>query len=367
MGIEIGVNYSWFIIFGLVTVVLAVAYFPQQYPGLERITYVVLGLITSIFFFVSVLLHELSHSLVARLNKIPISSITLFIFGGVSNMSKEPESPRSEFAMAVAGPLASFLLALLFGGVALGAAAAGFGVLVVGPARYLAFINVALGAFNLVPGFPLDGGRVLRSILWGALKDLRKATHVVSIMGQGFAALLILFGLYLLFLSPSLWPNGLWFIFIGWFLYQLAGSSYQEVLLRSALGGVRASDIMTKNVATIFGSLTVDEAINDYFMVYKHGRFPVTDDGGAIIGIVSLNQIRDVPREERLVTRVRDVTPPLTGADTITPDAAAEDVLIKMAQARTGHILVMDDARLDGIITNRDIMHLIQMRTRLGA
>jgi Zn-dependent protease len=364
-GIEIGVNYSWFIVFGLVTVILAAAYFPEQYQGLPQATYITWGIVTSLFFFISVLLHELAHSLVARMNNIPIKSITLFIFGGVSNMTKEPDKPSAEFLMALAGPLASFVLATVFGIIALGAQLSPLGVLVAAPAQYLAAINLLLGIFNLVPGFPLDGGRVLRSLIWHFMGDLRKATRIASIFGQAFAAVLIALGLVLLFAS-QFWPNGIWFIFIGLFLYQMAGSSYQDLVLRGSLAGVTVRDLMTGDVKVIDDSLDLMQAVNEYFMRYKHGRFPVTDENGNITGIVTLHQVRDIPRDKWPFVFVKNIATPLDQVYKIKPDAPGEEILEKMAQGRTGHLLVMEDGVLVGIVTKSDVLNLMHLKARLG-
>ncbi len=365
-GIEIGINYSWFIVFGLVTVILAVAYFPLEYTGLTKTTYVTLGLITSILFFFSVIIHELAHSLIAKLNNIPIKSITLFIFGGVSHMGKEPDSPGAEFQMAIAGPLASFILAVVFGVVWFIASTINLGVMVTAPARYLSFINLMLGIFNLVPGFPLDGGRVLRSAIWYVIKDLRKATRVVSILGQGFASILILIGLYFIFVSTEFLWNGIWLIFIGWFLFQSAGSGYKELVLRDSLSGVKVSDIMTKEVIVISDSLSLEEAVDQYFMRFKHGRFPVVNETDNVIGSITLHQVRDVPREEWSKVLVKDTASQNANIEIISPDKMAEDALVEMAEKRIGHLLVMDNGRLAGIVTKSDLMSIIQMRTRLG-
>ncbi|MFZ3063200.1 MAG: site-2 protease family protein [Actinomycetota bacterium] len=365
MGIEVGVNYSWFIVFGLVTVLLAAFYFPFQYKNLSELTYLFLGVVTSLFFFGSVLLHELTHSLVARTRGIPIKSITLFIFGGVANMTKEPERPRDEFLMAVAGPGMSIALAVVFGVIWLLSETLGLGVLVSAPARYLAFINFILGIFNLVPGFPLDGGRVLRSFLWYVMEDLTKATRIVSWFGQGFAFLLIFIGFYLIFIARGFWLNGIWLIFIGWFLQQAAAASYEQVLLRGTLMGVKVADIMTRDVKTVDGSLNLTELVNDYFMRYKHGRFPVMSDD-QLIGTITLHEVRDVPRDQWSEIAVKDVTPALSPKEIIVSGEVAENALAKMAEGNLGHLLVIDDGQLIGIVTKSDVLGVVQVKRGLG-
>lgn len=364
MGIEIGVNYSWFIVFGLVTIILAISYFPAEYPDLAQLTYLILGLITSLLFFSSVLLHELSHSLVARTQGVPIKSITLFVFGGVAQMTKEPEKPFGEFTMAIAGPLASFVLAAVFGVVWFVSEILGLGVLVTAPARYLSLINLILALFNLVPGFPLDGGRVLRSFLWYVLNNLRQATRIVSWLGQMFAFLLIFGGFYLLFFTRVL-LNGIWFIFLGWFLYQAATSSYEQLVMRGTLQGVRVADIMTDEVRTVDGSLNLVELVNQYFMRYKHGRFPVIDSG-KLFGIITLHDVRDVPQEKWPETTVKEITPSLSAKHTISAEATAEEAMTRMGEEGVGHLLVLDDGKLIGIVTKSDLIGVIQVRRGLG-
>jgi Zn-dependent protease len=364
-GIEINVSFSWFVIFGLVTVLLATAYYPETYPKLPRYEYLALGLVTSILFFASVLLHELMHSVVAKFNHINIKSITLFIFGGVAHMDHDPETPRAEFFMAVAGPLTSFLLSAFFTGVFILATSLNLGVAITGPTLYLGLINLYLAVFNLVPGFPLDGGRVLRAFLWFLLKDVRKATRIASLMGQGFAILLISAGLYMFFIARSFWLNGLWFIFIGIFLQQVAAAGYEEVILHWTLNGVKVRDIMTPGVVTVDATTMLTDLVNDFFMRYKHSRFPVVEDG-RVIGIVTLDNVKDVPREKWEVTRTRAITPLLNENESVSPDATAEEAIAQMTELRRGHLVVMDKDVLSGILTMNDLAGAIQVRRSLG-
>ncbi len=366
LGIEIKVSFSWFVIFGLVTVLLATAYFPQNYPRLPRYEYLALGLITSFLFFASVLFHEMTHSVIARFNNIPIRSITLFIFGGVAHMDHDADNPKAELLMAAAGPLASIFLSIAFAGIYLTAQSFHFGVVIVGPALYLAVINLYLALFNLVPGFPLDGGRVLRAILWWTLKDVRKATRIASWAGQAFAFLLILSGLYMLFAGRGLWLNGIWFVFIGVFLQQVAAAGYEEVVLHSALAGVKVKDIMTTAVKSVEATTMLSELVNDYFMRYKHSRFPVVEDGKTI-GVVTLNDVKDTAREKWPLTRTRAITWPLTEEETISPDLTAEEAIGRLAASGRGHLVVLNGQELVGILTMNDLVGTIKVRQNLGA
>lgn len=364
-GIEIGVSFSWFVIFGLVTVLLATAYFPQNYPKLPRYEYLALGLITALLFFASVLTHELMHSVVAKLNNIPIHSITLFIFGGVAHMDRDAEKPREEFLMAAAGPVTSLVLSLLFAMIYLASTAFHLPVLIAGPALYLAIINLYLALFNLVPGFPLDGGRVLRAVIWWATGDVRRATRIASRFGQAFAAFLIAVGILMVFSSQTLWLDGIWFIFIGLFLWQVAAAGYEEVVLHNVLNNVTVADIMTRDVIAADATIMLDALVNEYFMRYKHSRFPVEEDGHTI-GVVTLDDVKDVPREKWPQTRTRAITPPLSDEEAVASTTPAEEALSRMMAAKRGHLIVIDDDVLVGIMTMNDLATAVRMRRGLG-
>jgi Zn-dependent protease/CBS domain-containing protein len=364
-GVEIGVSLSWFVIYALVTVLLATAYFPTNYKGLPRYEYLALGLITSTLFFASVLFHELMHSVVARARGISIRKITLFIFGGVAQMDHDAENPLSEFLMAIAGPAASLVLAALFGTIFAVSTALGLPVLVTGPAFYLAFINFYLAVFNLVPGFPLDGGRVLRSIIWGVTKDIAKATRIASWAGQAFALVLIGTGILMFLAGQNLWLNGVWFVLIGMFLWQVAAAGYEQVVLQKALTGVTVADVMTKDVIKVGSTVMVDELVNEYFMKFKHSRFPVLEDE-KVIGVVTLHDVRDRDRQTWEITRTRAITPPLASEETVEPDLPAESAIGKIGAAGRGHLLVMKGDKMVGIVTINDLIGAIELRKKLG-
>jgi Zn-dependent protease/predicted transcriptional regulator len=364
-GIRIGVSFSWFIIFGLVTILLATAYFPQNYPNLPRYAYLTLGLITSFLFFLSVLLHELSHAVIARFNKIKISSITLFIFGGVAQMEEDAESPKAEFFMAIAGPFMSFFLAALFGAIYVACNLLKVNAAVISPFLYLCFINLYLGIFNLAPGFPLDGGRVLRSILWYLWGDVKKATRVVSWIGQAFAILLIGVGALMFIAGQNLWLNGAWLIFIGIFLWQVAAAGYEQVILHSALSGLSVRDIMAADVVSVEATTMLDALVDEYFMKYKHARFPVVEDGKTI-GVVTLNDVKETPRNQWSVTRTRSITRPLAEAEVVSADLSAEMAIGRIATSGRGHLLVLENGIPAGILTMRDVMDAIRLKEGLG-
>lgn len=362
LGISIEINFTWFIIFALVTLSLATAYFPQQFPELPMTTNFILGVITSIFFFGSVIFHELFHSIVAKLNNIPIKKITLFIFGGVAQMTQEPSSPGVEFRIAVAGPLSSLGLAFIFGLVWLLARSLGLSVFIIAPAQYLSWINALLAVFNLLPGFPLDGGRVLRAGLWGWSKDITAATRIASRVGEGFAYLLIFIGF--LGVLRGQWGLG-WFILIGWFLQQAAQSSYQHLIFERSLSNVKVADIMTREVETVAPDISLDRLVDEYFLKFKFGRFPVVSNG-QLLGIITLHDIKEVPREEWAFKTAKDILTPLEKAMTVGPQDEAVQVLTRMAQSEVGHLLVVENNSLVGLVTRSDIIRLIKIKSELG-
>jgi len=305
-GINISVDYSWFIIFALFVYLLARGYFPLAAPNMQVGWYWGISVFTSLLFFGSVVAHEMSHALVARRHGIPINNITLFIFGGVAQMEDEPSTPGDEFKMAIAGPLASLGMAVVFFGIGLLFAMLR-SRLFFASFTYLWFINVILAVFNLLPGFPMDGGRVFRAILWGSMGDLRRATRVASITGQTFGWALITLGIGSLFI-PVLRSGGslIWFALVGWFLVSAAKSSYQQVVLRETLRQVPISDVMSSNAEAVPPDITVERLVNEYFLKDAPSTLPVERDG-LIMGTVSVDDVRALPRERWISTLVTEV------------------------------------------------------------
>jgi Zn-dependent protease/CBS domain-containing protein len=364
-GIEIFISYSWFFIFALVTVALAFGFFPMQFPQHTTAVNIGIGMFASAVFFGSLLFHELSHSFVANRNQIPIRKITLFIFGGMSQMTKEPDDPAAELKMAIAGPLSSFFLAVLFFGVFQGMLALGVSSILYAAFAWLAQINLLLAVFNLVPGFPLDGGRVLRATVWHFTKSIEQATNVASKAGQGFAFLLIGFGL-LLFLGGQL--GGIWLVLIGWFLNQSAVGSFRQVMLQRALQRVNVEEIMTPEpkVEKVGRETTLDELVNHYFLRYRFGRFPVTANG-SLLGVVTLHDVKEVPREQWSTVTAGQIVEKIEESMFVKPQDPAVKALMKMADEDVGHLLVMDEqGKLDGIITRTDILRLVRVKDELG-
>ena len=305
-GIQIGIHSSWIFAFVLITWSLAVGYFPERDPTLGVVGYWIIGAIAALLLFVSVLIHELAHSLVARARGLTVDSITLFIFGGVSNLTREPLTPGDEFVIAVVGPVSSLVLAAVFWAVEQAlpgnsAAAAVFG--------YLAFTNLLLGAFNLIPGFPLDGGRVFRSIVWGVTNSLRRGTIAAAFAGQAFGWLLIVWGVARVLLFGDL-VGGIWTAFIGWFLNSAAESTRQEQTFRETLRGVTAANLMDTPPIVATPDLSVQDFVMDYVMRRGQRAVPVVDQLGSLVGIVSLTDARKLSQQAWPTTRVHQIMTP---------------------------------------------------------
>jgi Zn-dependent protease/predicted transcriptional regulator len=349
-GIEVRIDSSWAVIALLITYSMYLRA-SILYGSLSTAGAVGIAILAAVLFFGSVLIHELAHALVSQARGIRVLDITLFLFGGVTRARVESRGPGDEFLIAVVGPLTSGLLAALFGIVA------GFGrdVLsspLVGTLGYLAWTNLLLAGFNLLPGFPLDGGRLLRSAIWKATGSLRRATRVASLAGQAVGWLLVAAGVASL-LAGNL-AGGIWFAFIGWFLVQAARSSYQELQLRELLRGVEAGDVMAGDLLRIPPDLSLQDAVDDYFMRYDHGAFPV-DEQGRTIGLLTLRGVRRVPREQWSTRRVRDHMVPVGDQVVVAPEARMDGVLGKLQDGEAGRVLVVQDGEVVGIITPTDL------------
>jgi len=360
-GIQITLDYSWFIIFVLVVWSLSAGYFPRYYPGQSTQTYWIAGLIAAFFFFASVLIHELSHSLMAIHAGIKIPDITLFIFGGVSRLSEEAKDPKTELKIALVGPLSSFALALIFWTLKNSLEGTQPSLMVV-IFDYLAWINVALGIFNLVPGFPLDGGRVLRALWWWRTGSLTRATKVASDIGKGFALALMILGGFQIFAGALI--GGLWFIFIGMFLRGVAESGYQELVLRQSLEGVQVQEVMIQDAVTVPPQLSLRQLITEYFLRYGYRGFPVVQDG-KVLGVVSVANVKGIPEEEQGIKTVGEVMTPLSDRLLIAPEASLTEALKKMVQEDVGRLLVMRGDQMIGMITKTGLLRFLEIKNIL--
>jgi len=349
-GIEVRVDSSWVVIALLITYSLYLR-FSLVYPSLSTGGAVGIAILAAVLFFGSVLVHELAHALVSQARGIRVQDITLFLFGGATRARVESRGPGDEFLIAVVGPLTSGLLAALFWVVDV----LGRDVLsrpLVGAFGYLAWVNLLLAGFNLVPGFPLDGGRLLRSAIWKATGSFGRATRIASVAGQAVGWLLVAGGVAYL-LAGNL-AGGIWFAFIGWFLVQAARASYEELQLRHLLRGVEARDVMASNLLRIPPDLTLQDAVEDYFMRYDHGAFPV-EEQGRTIGLLTLRGVRRVPGDLWPTGRVRDHMLPLGDQVVVAPDARMDQVMGKLEDGGAGRVLVAEDGEVVGIITPSDL------------
>jgi Zn-dependent protease len=358
MGIPVRIHFSWFVIFGLITWALATRYFPQVAPELPQSTNWLRGAIAALLLFFSVTIHELSHSFVAKRYNIPISSITLFIFGGVAQMDREPSSPKIEMNMALAGPFSSYLLGLIF---YIFYKSIGDFQGIKAIVLYLFQINIILATFNLIPGFPMDGGRVLRALLWERSGDYLSATRKASKTGQGFALFFIFLGLFSLFTG---YIGSLWFLLIGWFLYTAAQSSYQQATTKGFLAGAKVRDVMVDDIITVSLDLNVTEVVNGYFLRYGYGGFPVMD-GVRLVGLISLKEIKVVPKNRWLSTRVEEVMQPYVGSLAVNEGDEVSMVFEKMLREDKGRLLVVRDGELVGLITRSGIARFLQIKGEL--
>lgn len=358
LGFEIRIDLSWFVIFFLVFWSLAVAVFPGQYPDLPGGAHFLMGAAGTLLFFASLLTHELSHSVVARGKGIPVAGITLFMFGGMAMATREPDAPNDEILIAGIGPVTSLVLAAVFQAVALLSASAGWSDVVGGVASYLAFINLALAVFNLVPGFPLDGGRVFRAVVWKVTGDKAKATRWAVTGGRTFGTLLMVLGA--LQALSGVPVGGLWLVFIGWFLRSLAGRSLQQQLLHDLLSGFVASDLMSPQPEVVSSRMPLEQLVRDHFLRLRFGSYPVMDDG-ELVGIVTLDRVKRIPAEERTHLRVGHAMTQLAECAVVAPDTTVEEALQELNRPEAGgRALVVDRGQLVGIISASDVARWIQ-------
>lgn len=360
-GIDIDIHVSWIIILVFLTVSLATGWFPQLYPGWSTATYWLIAFLSSLLLFVSVLLHELAHSLVARRRGLPVKSITLFIFGGVSNIEREPQSPGVEFQIAFVGPLTSLVIgAICF---LLQVPLRGSNSPLEGILFYLAVTNILLGVFNLIPGFPLDGGRVLRSIVWRLTGNLRQATRVAALTGQIIAYLLILIGIWIFFVGDIL--DGIWFGFIGWFLLSAAQSANAQGMLTSVLSGVTVGEVMNPKPATVPADISLQQLVDAYFLPGGL-RYALVMQADHLVGLITLGDIRHIPREQWGQVPVSTAMIPLSRLHVVTPQQSLSDVLPLMAGRDVNQLPVLENDALVGILSRDAIVHYLEVRRSLG-
>jgi len=351
-GFEIQLDYSWFVILFLVLWSFTEGVFPAQVPGLTRSVYLGMGASGALLFFVSLLAHELSHSVVARRKGIPVEGITLFLFGGVARTRAEAASPGDEFWIAIVGPLMSFAIGFGLGALGILGNAAGWHPAIVVVLQYIALLNIVLAIFNLLPGFPLDGGRVLRSAVWKFTGSLRRATQVASIGGQGIGFLLIVLGVWSAVRGNVI--GGLWLGFIGWFLRNAAVTGLRQHMLHEALEDATARQILTPVPETVPPDITLEDLTDRHFMRRRFAAFPVVD-GESPLGLITLHQVKEVPRTEWPIRTAREAMTPLGESIVVRPDDPLTAVLEKIRSSPARRVLVIGGGRLEGIITATDI------------
>ena len=362
-GIEVKLHWSWFIIFLWITWVLATDYFPSvdDYQDWSTATCWVIGSATSILFFVSVLAHELAHSLVAKAAGLKVSAITLFIFGGVSQLTEEPKSPSVEFRLAVAGP-----------GTSLAIGAACWGIFfatrysaspVAGMTFWLGYMNVILAAFNMIPGFPLDGGRVLRSLIWWRSRNLRRSTRIASIVGRSFGYLFIFGGIALVFISQ--YATGLSLVIVGWILENAAAGSYRQMALQDILRGHKVSEVMTQDCEVVPSTITLEQLVNDHILVSGRRCYSVVDFGRAL-GLVTAHDVRAVERKLWPVKTVREIMTPIDKMRQARPDDDLSSVMYLLVEQGVDQVPVLQDSNVVGIVWRDSLLTFVHLRSELG-
>jgi len=372
LGIPIRVHASWFLVFLFMTWTLATGYLPEALPGLSIERYWGMGAVAAVLLFLSVLLHELGHSYVAQRYRIPIGQITLFLFGGIAHMGKEPPHPRAEFLIAIAGPVVSVLLGA--GCLALAAATeASFGTsgtqgfVVLG--GLLGLVNVQLGLFNLIPGFPLDGGRVLRAGLWAWTKNFHRATGQAAAMGILCAGLFAGFGLALIggslvgAIDQSTAGHGGWLLFIGAFLFSAAWNTRRQIHLHQALESTLVREVMIRNVDSIEAEMPLQRAVDEYFIARGAGAFPVTE-GGQVIGLVTVEDVQAVPQGLWSWRVVQEIMRPASPNLFVTPECSIKQALDQMMQGDWDRLMVLEDGHPVGLLTRQAVGQFLRLRKR---
>ena len=362
-GIPIEINYSWIIIVVLVTWTLATGYYPVYTPAQTAVVYWSAAVISTLLLFGSLLLHELSHSFVAIRNNIPIKKISLFIFGGVAQMEKEPDTSIVELKIAIAGPLCSLFIALICFAALIALNGVNIHPIVPSMLAYIAIVNTSIVIFNSIPGFPLDGGRIFRAVIWRFNDNLKKATRIATYSGQLFSYTIILASLYFLFWQHD-FLSGIWLLVLGLFLHEAADMSYQQLILKKALVGVPVKDVMSKDVIAVSPDLPLDKLVNEYFFKHRYMGFPVVESG-ILKGIVTLHNVKEIPNERWPSTKTSEAMTQVREDLMVCPEADCLEALLQVTRSGLGRLLVVEKGSLQGIITQRNLVKLFEIKTHL--
>jgi Zn-dependent protease/CBS domain-containing protein len=361
LGIPVGLDPSWFLIFIFLTWSLATSYFPTEFKDWPQTQYWIVGAVTALMLFVSVVLHELGHSIVAIRYKIPVNSITLYIFGGIAQIGSEPPSAVAEFWIAIAGPAVSFGLAIVFQILqSIFTSLAPFLAL----CEYLAYINGSLALFNLIPGFPLDGGRVFRAIIWGTSHNLRKATLIAANVGRAVAFGFILLGVWQIFQGN--FGNGLWIAFIGWFLESAATSQVQQQTVHDLLEGHTVQQAMNQNYVTIPAGTTIQNLVDQHILGSGKRCFVVVDGASQVIGLLTLHHLKDIPRPDWSSTTAERAMTPLGQVKWLEPVTPIKAALAEMDMDGVNQLPVMVRGQIVGMLTREDVINFLQAQAELG-
>ncbi len=361
-GFAVRADASWLIIAVFIAWSLAVGVFPHYYPGLSGAEYWLMGISGAILLFLSIIVHELAHSLVARKNGLPMKGITLFIFGGVAEMDQEPPTAKAEFQMAIAGPLTSVLIGAVFLGIAMVMHGI-WPVVAVGVCFYLGWINWLLAGFNMIPAFPLDGGRVLRSALWYWKGNIWQATRIASTIGSGFGILLMAFGVYQLLIGDFI--GAVWYFLIGMFLRGAAQGSYQQLLVQRMLQGEPIRRFMNTTPVTVSPAISLEDLVENYIYRYHYKMFPVVNDSQELLGCITTKEVREVPRSEWAQRSVQAAMRPYCADDTVAPDTDSVKALAMMRKSQNSRLMVVEDGRLVAVLTLKDLLNFLSTKVEM--
>jgi Zn-dependent protease/CBS domain-containing protein len=353
-GIPLGIDYSWFLIFVLFTWSFATGYYPAEFKNWSAVEYWAVGAVTAVVLFASVLLHELGHSWMALRYKIPVRSITLYIFGGISHISVEPTSALSEFWITIAGPIVSFALAGIFA--LLTIIVSGFAPLLA-LFKYLAYINLVLGVFNLIPGYPLDGGGVLMAIVWGITHNRHRAILFASVTGNVFAYLFIFYGVSQIFAGNLM--NGLWTAFIGWFLLTASRGQVQQERIKGLLSGHKASEAMSRNYTAIQSDTTLQYLVDDHILGSSRRSF-IVEKAGQVIGLLTLHHLKDIPKDQWSTTTAAQAMIPVSQLKQVGVDTELWDAIQEMDRDGVNQLPVLAAGQIQGMLTREDVINFLR-------